>query len=263
MTPAGTARRRPIVSHGLDMIQYPVGTCPSFDMDDHIMGVVALAWCTDDAIARWGDAWARHGSIEMRFRSHLTAGLDLLVETVDHHARSDLAITGTDETVYASGTLRPGPTAPPVPPGPSGRRPSDPFPVPPRAELLDGYELHPIEFDFVAGRDLGLARHLAHGATWLERGWAHPGWLASAANAIVRYNVDFDNGGYWKHAGIAVHLHEPVNDGAHLIARGRVTELFERATHRFMVCGVTIDCDGAPAASMFSTSVYGAAPPTS
>ncbi len=247
---------RHIVSHGLGMMQYPVGTCPSSDMGDHIMGVVALAWCTDDAAARWGESWARHGSIEMRFRSHLTAGLDLMIATNERADLIAVEVIDGAGTVYATGTLGPGPTTPIAP---SGSPPSTPHPVPPRDELLDGYELHPIDFDHVAERDLLLACHLTHGALWAERGWAHPGWLASAANAIVRHNVNFEDGGYWMHAGVTVDLHQPVADGAHLTARGRVTELFQRATHRFMVCEVSIESDGTPAASIRSTSVYGAA----
>jgi hypothetical protein len=247
---------RSIVSDGLGMIQYPVGTCESSDMGDHIMGVVALAWCTDDALDRWGEAWARHGSIELRFRSHLTSGLDLTISSEQREDRIDLAVTGDDGTAYATGTLRAGPTTPFEPPR---RALGEPFPVPPRAELLDRYELHPIEFEHVAERDLPRADRLAHGGFWSERSWAHPAWLASAANAIVRHNVAFEDGGYWLHAGIEVALHHPVLDGADLVARGCVVELFERSTHRFMVCDMSLIADGVPAASIRSTSVYGAA----
>lgn len=165
-----TSTVRSIVSDGLGMIQYPVGTCESSDMGDHIMGVVALAWCTDDAIDRWGEPWARQGSIDMRFRSHLTAGLDLTIATEQRRQSSEVTVTGADGTMYATGTLRPGPT---MPFEPSGRPAGTPFPVPPQAELLDGYELHPIEFDHVAERDLRLTDHLVQAGFWRRIGWAH------------------------------------------------------------------------------------------
>ena len=247
---------RPIVSDGLGMIQYPVGTCESSDLGDHIMGVVALAWCTDDGIDRWGESWARHGSIDMRFRSHLIAGLDLTIATEHGPQSSDVTVSGSDGTTYATGVLRPGPTTPFES---SGRPPSAPHPVPPVAELLDGYQLHPIEFDHVAERDLTLTKGLERADSWQRNGWAHPAWLASAANAIVRHNVAFEDGGYWVQAGVTVDLHRPIPDGAHLVAAGQVSELFQRSTHRFMVCDVSICADGAPAASVRSTSVYGAA----
>ena len=131
--------------------------------------------------------------------------------------------------------------------------------MPPRAALLLGYDLHPIEFEFVAARDLSLTERLEHGEFWRARNWAHPAWIASAANAIVRHNVDFEDGGYWMHAGVGVDLHQPVADGADLMVQGRVVELFERSVHRFMICDVLVTVGGAPAASIRSTSVYGAA----
>jgi hypothetical protein len=247
---------RSLVSHGLDMPQYPAGTYETRELGDHIMGVVALAWCTDDALDRWDESWARQGRIEARFRSHLTAGLALTIAAEHHAGRSDLIVAGSDGTTYATATVGPGPTTP----SPRGNRsPGQPFPVPPRAASLTDYELHPVEFEFRADRDLRIVDHLGHAAFWRERGWAHPAWLASAANAIVRCNVDFEDGGYWLHAGVGVALHAPVRDGAHLVARGRVTELFERSTHRFMVCDVTIESDDQAMASIRSTSVYGAA----
>lgn len=75
----------------------------------------------------------------------------------------------------------------------------------------------------------------------------------------MRNNVAFEDGGYWMHAGVRLDLHQPVPDGAHLVGTGRVSELFRRTAHRFMVCDVAIGIGGSPAASIRSTSVYGAA----
>ncbi len=238
------------------MAQYPVGTCESSDLGDHIMGVVALAWCTDDGIDRWGESWARHGSIDMRFRAQLIAGLDLTITTERGPKSSDVIVRGSDGTTFATGVLRPGPTAPFTS---SRRPPSEPHPVPPVAELLDSYQFHPIGFDHVAERDLRFTEGLERADSWSRNGWAHPAWLASAANAIIRHNVAFEDGGYWVQAGVTVDLHRPIQDGARLVAAGQVNELFQRSTHRFMVCDVSICEDGAPAASIRSTSVFGSA----
>jgi hypothetical protein len=94
------------------------------------------------------------------------------------------------------------------------------------------------------------------GELWRRLGWAHPAWLASATNAIVRRNVDFAPPGTWTNAGLAVHQHEPIADGSTITLTGGIRELFDRGRNRFAVSALTAWVDGVAVASLDNTFVY-------
>ncbi len=70
-----TPERHQFVSDSLGLPGFPVGTEPSSDMGDHVMGVVVIAWLTRHPLERWGLAWAESGSIEARFRAQPCFGV--------------------------------------------------------------------------------------------------------------------------------------------------------------------------------------------
>ena len=104
---AGDPERHHFVSHTLGLPGFPVGTEPSFDMGDHVMGVVVFAWLTEQPLARWGPDWARTGSLTARFRRHLTSGVRLTTEVVGDAESIDLRVIDPAATVvYATAHAR-------------------------------------------------------------------------------------------------------------------------------------------------------------
>jgi hypothetical protein len=218
------------------------------------MAATATAWLCDLPIARWGEEWATGGEIDLRFRTHLLTGLD--VDLIGEHEPDRIVLTirhGDDQCVTGHATsaaiadLR---VDPPPPPDPHRSE------VAATRHALDGLVFHPVGFEFLAERDLTLATHLPLGSFWIDRGWAHPGWLATAANAVARTSVDLGVGTSWAYGGVRIALHAPIPDGSRLTISGGVSDLFETRRYRFAVCDLSIDADGRHAASMRTTFTY-------
>ena len=247
---------RPFVSHELGLLPYPVGTLASTPPSGHIMAATALAWLCDLAIDRWGEAWAQRGTIDLRFRSHLAAGLD--VELVGEHDGDGVDLTvrvaGAPDQAFVTGRamLADEPVVPTEMPDGAGAD----QPVAPEPAILDGLALRPVTFTFTAARDLRICDHLPGGAFWLRRGWAHPGWFASAANAAARMSIELQPEA-WMYAGVRIDLHQPTPDGSALTVGGRVAELFESRRYHFAVCELAVhEATLGPVASMRTTFVY-------
>lgn len=270
----GLARniRHEIEANGLGLAAYPVGTLPNEALDDHIMGVVAMAWLTHYPVDVWGRDWLSAGCIDMRFQRHLQAGrrLETMAEVraeaeadaatitlsvrdaagIDYVSGSaSLAVPSTDprESVDSLGVKEP--TSDAV------SRPAAPTP-----EALAGLIFDPLHFRFDAARDLAFVAGLPDADFWRSERTAHPAWLGSAANAITRNNIDFGSGGRWLHAGLRVDLHAPVEDGASLEIAGRIESLFERRGRRFAVAALAVRAGSRVIASLRNTFVYAVSP---
>jgi hypothetical protein len=243
-----------IESVGLGLPTYPVGTHPSAPLGEHIMGVVVLAWLTRYPIERWGLDWIRSGTIDLRFRRHLTAGRSLQVHAIaDGPMRTMLSVTGDCDVAYSEGWAGVGGER--LPPA-TIDAPESREPVLPNSDSLAGRVLAPIHFSFDAERDLRFAETLSDYPEWQRRGWAHPAWLGSAANALIRMNIDFAQDGQWLHAGLRIDLRAPIRDRARIEMGGRVETLFERGPYRFAACALEAIAEGEPVASMRTTFVY-------
>jgi hypothetical protein len=263
--------RHDMVASALDLPAYPVGSGVHVEMDGvHIMGAVALSWLTCHPVRRWGEAWAHRGTMTMRYRAHLTVGTPLHV-LVTHGAALGLEVVNDRGVVCADGSA-----------GLAGEGASDDPPpflarssalVLPMPAALKDLPLNTLELDFDADRDLAYVSGLADRDLWLGHGWAHPAWAVSGVNAMLRRSIAFteksywaDLGavdGYWIHAGSQVALRGPIRSGSHVLLSGRVERLFAGKRHRFAVAAVNVVADGAPAALVRSTFVYGAASPHS
>ena len=242
------------MSSGLGMRQYPVGTTPSADVGDHIMGVVVVAWLTGTAVDRWGERWATSGGMSLRFRAHLTSGFGLELDVDDGHAEAAFELRLDDGTVASSGAFL-GPDDSLCPPsvqlGPDHHHRLSATP-----EALAGAMLAPIEFPFDAARDLAFADGLRDGAFWSDRGWAHPAILASGANALVKERIEFAGPNHWHHAGLELRLHRPVADGSIVRLGGEIVELFDRPRSRFAICAATAVVDDQVVATFRNTFTY-------
>jgi hypothetical protein len=256
--------RHPMVATGLGMPRFPGWPSPDPEMKDHIMGVVVNAWLTRHPVARWGDRWAKTGTMRVRYRAHLTAGTPLTVE-VSNGDDLGLAVVGADGQLYADGraglSVAPALRLEGLRPVRPGQGPSER--VAPRPETLDGLELVSLEVDFDADRDLAFVGELEDGGWWRERGWAHPAGLASGANAVLERSIAFLDGGYWKHAGTEAQQLQPIESGSRVLFGGEIVELFDGPHHRFAIAAIQVLADGCPAAVLRVVFVYGPAGSTS
>jgi hypothetical protein len=254
--------RYPMIATTLGLPAFPGTTVVRAEATGHVMGVVVLAWLTQHPVRRWGEDWAARGTIRLRYREHLWAGTPLTVVVSDESGLG-LEVVDGDGRLCAGGTAGLANIA-----GCDDQEPLDtalsppPAPVPPFPDTVGGLVLRPLEFDFIADRDLAFVNELADGEWWRSRGWAHPAWIASGANALLAKSISFDNGGYWRHAGSELRQRHPIASGARLLLQGRVDELFQGPHHRFGVAAVSVLANNVPAAELRVTFVYGAASPT-
>jgi hypothetical protein len=242
------------------MRQFPVGATESLEYGDHIMGVTVLAWVSRFAVAEWGEEWATGGSLALRFRSHLSAGIDLLIDVDGAGPAGDdaadeltFSIGDADGTVYATGSAR---RKGPLVAVPADTAHTRGHRVPNTAAALEGLVFTPIRCTFLADRDLEMAPGMADGGFWLDHRWAHPAWLGSASNAIVRENVAFELPNQWHHSGIELTMHAPVADGDEVVLAGRIVELFETPRNQFAIAATEATVRGVQVMSLRSTFVY-------
>jgi acyl-coenzyme A thioesterase PaaI-like protein len=116
--------------------------------------------------------------------------------------------------------------------------------------------LTPVVFAFDAERDLAFTRTLVDHDFWQQRGWAHPAWLASAANAIIGRNVDFASPEHWLHAGLELVMRAPIVADSTVVVGGCIAERFTGRRHRFAVGALEARVDGTIVATMRTTFAY-------
>lgn len=239
------------------MASYPEGTLVGESLEGHVMGVVALAWLTRFPVEAWGSDWLERGTIDMRFRRHLETGRPLIIEAERGAGEIELAIRDEEGALYASGIagLREGSGGRPLPREPRKRR-GGTSPIPPTPEALRDHQFRPLRFRFEAVRDLAFVDRLVDADFWRAERTAHPAWIGSAANAVTRRDVDFEDGGGWLHAGLCIDLHAPVREAADLEIGGYVDSLFERGGRRFAVAALEVYAGETCVASLRNTFVY-------
>jgi hypothetical protein len=246
----------PFISSALGMRQFPVGTVPSAETGDHVMGAVVVAWMTEHPIARWGSDWAESGSLQTRFRSHLSAHLPLFLDVVQRSDSMTMTVRDHEGTTFAT-ALAQAPAATEVSSAPEDLRPAMLGMVPATPANLEHRELAPMIFDFYADRDLGFVEGIADGGLWRERGWAHPGFLSAASNAVLRRDVLFESPHHWKNTGFEVQLRRPIASGSIIRFAAHIDRLFDSARYRFAVCAIEASVDGANVATIANTFAYG------
>jgi hypothetical protein len=255
-----TLTTHPFISSALGMRQFPVGTVPSAETGDHVMGAVVVAWLTEHPIARWGSGWAESGSLHTRFRSHLSAHLPLLLDVDQSH--DDVAMTVRDDagTTFATATAQ-AQRATEAITAPGDLRAPMLGMVPATSADLERRTLAPMIFDFDADRDLGFVAGIADGGLWRERGWAHPGFLSAASNAILRRDVSFESPSHWKNTGFEVQLRRPIVSGSIIRFAAHIDRLFDSARYRFAVCAIEASVDGISVATIANTFAWGVVTP--
>ena len=252
-----TTRRFAATGHGL--LPFPIGTekidLSGLDADGgvHIMGSAVPLWLSGLGIERWGESWVNRGGLDMRFRTELFEGHPLTMRvddnghSIDVEFVDDAGVSCVTARVMEHG-LDPELTVvhgePTIDKAAANR------------ESLEGLRLQAIDFVFDANRDLDMVRDLVDANVWIENSWAHPAWLASSANAMIRRSIDFGSPPTWINAGTAIDLHDVVRHGEHVRVEGSVNEMFDRGRHHFAVIGLSVTSNERRVASMRYSLIY-------
>jgi hypothetical protein len=81
---------------------------------------------------------------------------------------------------------------------------------------------------------------------WRDRRDAHPAFIVSAANVVVRQAIDFIDG-RWLQGGANLRLFRPIADGSRLTFTGRVGKGFVAGERVFSLAEILVAADGEPA----------------
>jgi acyl dehydratase len=202
-----------------------------------VPGVTVYAYMTHPVVATFGRPWLERGSMTARFLRPCYDGDEVVVdstptETDDDEQALELTVSRGDE-VIATGTA----SLPPVATS---------------APAVDAYPTAPLPDDRPAVSHEALAAidplgswvatfRADHAPAFLDEiaddlelyrdgGPAHPGYLLLSANSILTANVRL---GPWMHVGSEVTSFGVVADDDRVSTRGRITDMFERKSHRF------------------------------
>jgi hypothetical protein len=245
-------RRVAIVADQLGLPSFPLHLwTPDHDMGAHVTGFAATAWLVRYPVERWGDEWLRRGTMHVRYRKGLHVGDPLTIEirSSDDALAVDVRAANGDAVMTAGAALAIDP-----PPPAEHVSPEWSVPLAPYADALDGHDLGRLETDFVAERDLAFVTALAPDDPWRTLRIAHPTYLVSVANLLVKNAVAF-TGGRWTHAGSEWTNRRPIEDGARLTFTGHISEVRHRATIDLAVAAITVAADGEPATELRLTFV--------
>ena len=249
-----TPLRRRILADGLGMPAFPPQMVPGGqELGTHIMGAVVVTWVADLALGCWGERWLEGGSMSYRFRRHLEEGLVLELRTRREGEELFVEILGEDGELCCDSRL-----------GlvePAGADLDEPEPAPLVGAPLEveslsaGARYGSISVDFDAARDQAFLERLAVADPFFERGLAHPAWLLSAANALMRraLALPLPNSAQ---AGVTITSLAPIVSGATLVIDGRLLERFDRGERHFLVSRIGVRSAGELVALLDLTSCW-------
>jgi hypothetical protein len=244
----------PFIANSLGILQFPADIRDSPGTGDHVMGAAVAAWLAQFPRQRWGREWVESGEMTMRFRRHLTSGDSLTIELMHADGAMTMAVRGDDGMLSCDASASRRVVQPFSSVDRFERRPRpDPLtkPVP---EHLDDLMLGSEQFTFDADRDLEFTALLGDD-WWREHRVAHPTWLISAANGLLRNNLDFADG-RWVHAGATVQNIGVIESGSVIDLYGRFARLFVAGGRDFAEVDFLFAVDGAPKTMMRFVIVY-------
>ncbi|MFN0148346.1 MAG: hypothetical protein ACKVT1_17740 [Dehalococcoidia bacterium] len=228
-----------------------------------VPGVTVHAYMCRPLAEAFGAEWVAHGTINTRFLKPFYEGEQVTVEAVVSSVSAagttlDLrALNGAGELCGTGTASMPAVPAPapalsefPAAPLPSIR----PFATRGALEAIDilGSPLQP-------GDAAAVEAFLAEAADTLplwrgEGAVLHPGYIIRAANTILVQNVQL---GPWIHVSSDVTHFAALRPGDGFSTRGRVTDLFERKGHSFVVLDLLMVAEsGQPVVRVTHTAIY-------
>ena len=123
-----------------------------------------------------------------------------------------------------------------------------PIPNPPLAgvsEVIARQRLVPWKFEFDPVRDCSFVQHLDSDDPWQGRSDAHPAFVVSAANVLIRSAIDFVDG-RWLQGGANMAFFRPIPAGSKLTFTGRMGDGFTAGARDFSMAEILVSADGVP-----------------
>ena len=207
-------------------------------LGEHIMGATVVAWLAGEPLERWGERWLRGGTWSLRFRRHLIVGDHLNLKVTTSQDAQLYSLADDEGNLCADGAahlLAPEDwptTLHELTPLPSSR-------LDPSTQLVPGADLGSVSLVFDATRHSSFFANLEVDDPWRGRTDAHPAWLISTGNALVRRSIAFERG-LFAQAGVTLILLEPIPSGSQLVVRGTVIEQFSKGPREFASLRFTV-----------------------
>jgi hypothetical protein len=238
------------VAHRMEMPAYPEHLMSSAPLNDHVPGFAVVGWMTRFPLQHFGDDWLHRGTMEIRYRQHLCVGDPLTIAihaTVDS---MDFEAVRPDGQIVTSGHAALHSTD--VAEAESARKQTGfidgPIPKPPLAgvsEVIARQRLGALEVEFDLARDSAFVHHLDTDDPWQGRSDAHPAFIVSTANVLVRRAIDFVDG-RWLQGGANISFFRPIRAGSKLTFTGRMGDGFTTSARDFSMAEILVSADGVP-----------------
>lgn len=241
----------------MEMPAYPEHLMPSAPLNDHVPGFAVVGWITQFPLKHFGEDWLHRGTMEIRYRQHLCVGDPL---TINIHTRGDVPTNGGREGAPMEfNAVRPDGGI--VTSGQAGIRveaaesaeaisgfQAMPIPIPPLvgdSDVIAGQQLGTLEVGFDAARDNAFVHYLDLDDPWQGRTDAHPAFIVSTANVLIRSAIDFVDG-RWLQGGANINFFYPIPDGSKLAFTGRMGKGFTAGARDFSVAEILVSANGVP-----------------
>ena len=207
-----------------------------------VPGVEVFAYATRPFAEEWGEEFLHRGVIDVRFHKPVYDGDDVDVTATPDGTRFEVTVTGPDGVVRASGHAGLADDPVEIDAGRfRARELPDPAPPADATTLAVGTHLgtarEPVTAEFSAGYCRGVSDDLP-----LYDRYVHPGLLLRAVNAVLYRSVAL---GPWIHTASSCRLLAPAAVPTTLVARGVVTDRFDkngRARVRYDALVLADDC---------------------
>jgi hypothetical protein len=237
------------VAHRMEMPAYPEHLMPSAPLNDHVPGFAVVGWMTRFPLQHFGDEWLHRGTMEIRYRQHLCVGDPLAINIHTTEDSMDFEAVRPDGQIVTSGHAALHSTGLETDSALKQAGFSDgPIPNPPLAgvsEVIARQRLGTLEVEFDLARDGSFVHHLDPDDPWQGRSDAHPAFIVSAANVLVRRAIDFVDG-RWLQGGANLTFFRQIPPRSKLTFTGRMGDGFTAGARDFSMAEILVSADSVP-----------------
>jgi hypothetical protein len=241
---------RAFVAHRMELPAYPEHLMPSAPLNDHVPGFAVVGWMTRFPLQHFGDDWLTRGTMEIRYRQHLCVGdpLAIIIRATETSMEFEAVrpdgqiVTSGEAELHSTETLL-------LDSAVKQAGFSDgPIPNPPLAgvsEVIARQRLGTLEVEFDLARDSSFVQHLDADDPWQGRSEAHPAFIVSVANVLIRRAIDFVDG-RWLQGGANMTFFRPIPPRSKLTFTGRMADGFTTSARDFSMAEILVSADGVP-----------------